>query len=137
MKDEEKTEYEGALAQYRHFASLRRQDMMFVTAVQGAVLAVIKENVFGLTIAHIPLTVAAILVTMLGLNSERRLSAYMCGYMRRAKNIEDKNEMSFLHEGTVEVNKRRFLFPNRVEFPIYYLSFMTAWIVIWIANAVA
>ena len=137
MKDEAKTEYEGALAQYRHFASLRRQDMMFVTVVQGAVLAVIKEDVFGLTSAHVLLTVVAILVAMLGLNSERRLSAYMRGYMRRAKDIEDKNQMSFLHDGTVEVNKRKLPLPNLVAFSICYVAFMTAWPVIWIANAVA
>ena len=79
-------EYETTLEDYRHFATLRRQDMLFVTTVQGAVLAVIGTRLFSLQPADIILSIIAASVVCFGFNSEKRLSFYMAAQARRARN---------------------------------------------------
>lgn len=132
----EKTEYEISLTQFRHFASLRRQDMAFATTVQGAVLAIVKDHIVSLGPADFLLTLLAFLVLLMGLNNERRLSSYMCGYMDRARQIEDQFGMKVLHIAFDWVQRERLLVSNRKTFPLYYLIFATLWLTIWTLNLV-
>ena len=129
-----KVEYENALEHYRHYTGLRRQDMAFVTTVQAAVLTIIGGNLRSLDLANLLLSFIAFFVLLLGINNERRLTAYMAGYMKRATQIETHYKMSLLVEGRQEVLNRKLLFSNVVIFPIYYFIFAIAWIVVWVLN---
>jgi len=132
-----KAEYEAALTQFRHFASLRRQDMAFATTVQAAVLAIAKDHLLSLGMAESLLTGLAFLVLVMGLNNERRLSAYMFGYMDRARQIEQEFGMTVLHSGFDRVQKKKLLVSNQTTFPFYYLVFAALWVTIWILNVVS
>jgi len=46
--DKAKAEYNNAISQYRHFMSIRRTDMAFVTTVQATVLTIVKPNLLKL-----------------------------------------------------------------------------------------
>lgn len=127
-------EYETALEQYRQLASLRRQDMTFVTTVQAAVLTIIGTKLLELDASGLLLSLIAVFVLFLGINSERRLSGYISAYMRRAKNIEAEYGMSLLTSGIQEVQTMRFLLSNSVIFPLYYSFFILAWIGVWVLN---
>jgi hypothetical protein len=129
-----KLEYEHAINQYLHCSSLRRQDMVFVTTVQAAVLTIIGVKLQNLDLAGLLLSIIAFFVLLLGVNSERRISAYMSGYMRRANQIESEHSMSLLSNGRQEIKRKKFLVSNAIVFPLYYFVFIIAWIVIWIVN---
>jgi hypothetical protein len=108
--------------------------MAFVTTVQGAVLTIIRERLLDLDPSSLLLSVIAVFVLLLGVNSERRVSAYMVGNMRRANEIELEYGMSLLSSGRREVRERKLLFANRIVFPFYYLIFIVVWIGVWILN---
>ncbi len=132
----EKTEYETAVSQFRHFASLRRQDMAFVTTFQTAMLVFIKDRLNELSLTDFFLTIIAFLVLVMGLNNERRLYAYMFGYMKRARQIEINWGMSVLHYGYESVKKLKYLKSNRDTFQIYYFIFILLWFIIWLINII-
>lgn len=75
-------EYEAALEQYRQLTPLRRQDMAFVTTAQAAILTIVGTKLLNLDASGFLLSLIAVFVLFLGINSERRLSGYMSGYMR-------------------------------------------------------
>jgi len=131
-----KVEYESALEQYRHYTSLRRQDMAFVTTVQAAVLTIIGKNLLSLDASNLLLSVIAFFVLLLGFNSERRITAYMSGYMKRASQIETDHNLSLLVEGQKEVSRRKLLISNTIIFPLYYFVFSVVWVVVWVINYV-
>lgn len=128
-----KVEYEIALEEWRHYANLRRQDMAFVTTIQGAVLTIVGSKLLRLDAPGL-LSITAFFVLLLGINSERRLSAYMTGYIRRAREIESEHGMSLLPLGWDEVKSRKLLFSNRIVFPLYYFVFILVWVSIWALN---
>jgi len=117
------TEYEAALEQYRHFTGLRRQDMLFVTAIQGAALTIIGGDLLHMKAAYIALSCIAFVVILLGMNSERRLTAYMGSYARR--------------DAYASVQGCRFMFSNARVFLLFYVLLLLAWLVIWIVNVCA
>ncbi|MBE9029953.1 hypothetical protein IQ266_09460 [filamentous cyanobacterium LEGE 11480] len=129
-----KLEYETALEQYRQFTSLRRQDMTFVTTVQAAVLTIIGKNLLKLDGAHFLLSLVAVFVLFLGINSERRLAGYMTAYMRRTNEIEAEYGMKLTLMSAQEVKTKRLLVSNAIIFPLYYAVFLIAWGVVWILN---
>lgn len=131
-----KLEYESALEQYRQLTSLRRQDMTFVTTVQAAVLTIIGTKLLNFDASSFLLSLIAIFVLFLGLNSERRLAGYMSAYMRRAKEIEAEYGMTLISFGIQEVKGKTLLISNSIIFPLYYSFFFIAWIVVWILNVV-
>lgn len=132
-----KLEYETAWEENRHNNSLRRQDMAFVTTFQAVVLTIIGSNILSLDLSNILLSLIAFFVLILGLNSERRLSAYVGGHMVRATEIEKQYGMSVFAEGRKEVQGKRFLISNRIMFPTFYFVFIIVWITIWVLNIVA
>lgn len=127
-------EYESALNMTQHFSTLRRQDMAFVIAVQAAVFTLVGKNLLHLDLASFFLSLVAAFVLLLGINSERRLSAYIVGYMKRATQIESECGMQLLHLAKVEVDRQKWLFSNRSVFLFYYYIFLISWIIIWILN---
>jgi hypothetical protein len=129
-----KLEYEVAVEQYRHFSSLRRQDMAFVTTVQAAVLTIIGSKLLALDFSSLVLSIIAFFVLLLGINSERRLSAYMGSYMYRAREIESEYGMSLLSPSGNNVQKKRLLLSNSYVFPLYFCIFIIAWFTVWALN---
>ena len=127
-------EYEAALEQYRQLTSLRRQDMTFVTTTQAAILTIVGTKLLNLDASGFLLSLIAVFVLCLGINSERRLSGYMSGYMRRAKEIESEYGMQLLSLGIQEVKNKKLLVSNSVIFPLYYAFFFMAWLIVWILN---
>ena len=127
-------EYEAALEQYRQLTSLRRQDMAFVTTAQAAILTIVGTKLLNLDASGFLLSLIAVFVLFLGINSERRLSGYMSGYMRRAKEIESEYGMRLLSSGIQELKNKKLLMSNSVIFPLYYAFFFVAWMIIWILN---
>ena len=127
-------EYEAALEQYRQLTSLRRQDMTFVTTTQAAILTIVGTKLLNLDASGFLLSLIAVFVLCLGINSERRLSGYMSGYMRRAKEIESEYGMQLLSLGIQEVKNKKLLVSNSVIFPVYYAFFFMAWLIVWILN---
>ncbi len=119
---------------FRHFSDNRRRDMAFITTAQGAVLAIIGKNLLSMSLAYFLLSVIAAFLLLTGLNNERRMTAYMRGYMKRAKKIQDSLGMTFLSDGYTEVTQTKALVSNMVMFPFYYALFFAAWIAIWLAN---
>jgi hypothetical protein len=121
-----KLEYEAALEQYRQLTSLRRQDMTFVTTAQAAILTIVGSKLLSLDASGFLLSLIAIFALFLGINSERRLSGYMSGYMRRAKEIESEYGMQLLSFGTQELRNKKLLISNSIIFPLYYSFFFIA-----------
>lgn len=129
-----KLEYEHALAQYTHHMQLRRQDMAFVSTVQVAVLTIIGKNLLHFDLTALVLSIIAFLVLLMGLNNERRTTAYMIGYIQRANEIETLTGMSLNKRAVFEVKKRKLLISNTIIFPLYYVAFFVGWIVIWLSK---
>jgi uncharacterized membrane protein AbrB (regulator of aidB expression) len=129
-----KLEYEAALEQYRQLTSLRRQDMTFVTTAQAAILTIIGSKLLNLDASGFLLSLVAVFALFLGINSERRLSGYMSGYMRRAKEIESEFGMQLLSCGIQELRNKKLLISNSIIFPLYYSFFCVAWVFVWILN---
>ena len=134
MTQSESLEYASALDLYRHYTNLRRYDMAFVTTAQGAVLTIIGKDLMTMNLPCVLLSLIAFFLLLLGLNSERRLTAYMSAYIRRAKEIESKRKMVLLSSAYSDVSQRRFLVSNTLTFPLYYGIFALSWLLIWTAN---
>lgn len=130
----EEVEYRTAIELYCQFTDIRRQDIAFITTAQGAVLTIIGTELLKMSISDLLLSVIAVVLLVIGLNSERRLTAYMKGYMERARDIEDKAEMSLLRQAHDEVLKRKGLISNALAFPCYYGAFVLVWVVVWVFN---
>jgi hypothetical protein len=131
-----KLEYEKAIEQFIYYSSLRRQDMAFVTTVQAAILSITGNKLLNLDLVSVLLSAIAFFVLLLGINNERRLAAYMAGYIRRANQIEKEYDMSLLKIGKQEINNRRFLISNTIVFPLYYIILIITWIIVWVLNVV-
>jgi hypothetical protein len=129
-------EYQAALEMFRHFSNIRRHDLAFITTAQGAVLAIIAKDILNMGLAFFLLSLIAAFLLVTGLNNERRLTAYMRGYMKRAKEIEHNSGMTLLSHGHAEVTRSRCLLSNAVTFPLYYAVFLLTWLLIWIVNVV-
>ncbi len=134
MWERDKLEYEHAFLQFQHHSTLRRQDMAFVTTVQVAVFSIIGQKILSMDLVSTVLSLFAFFVCVMGLNNERRLSAYMTGYMARARQIESNNDMTLAASGRNELKKRKFLFSNTTLFPLYYVITLAVWLVIWAQN---
>lgn len=130
----ERTEYTECLNMFRHFGNSRRRDMAFITTAQGVVLTVVGQNLLNLNLSLFILTVIAVFLLITGFNNERRLSAYMRGYIKRAKYLENKIGMNFLAEGFKEIQNTNYIVSNMHTFSAYYVFFTFAWISIWILN---
>jgi len=131
-----KAEYENALELSRQYSGFRRQDMAFVTTAQVAILSIIGTKLLSMDLANTLLSIIAFFVLILGINNERRLSAYMTGSIWRANQIEKDYDMSLLRQGRKVVAAKKLLFSNVFVFPIYYLIFIITWIIVWILNLI-
>ncbi|MBC8030791.1 MAG: hypothetical protein H7Z16_11820 [Pyrinomonadaceae bacterium] len=134
LSDSAKAEYEAGLEQFRLMSNLRRQDMAFATTVQAAVFTIVGSKLLQLNFSDFLLSAIAFFVLLLGLNSERRLAAYMTGYMKRVLEIEAESGMSMFCGAGQVTQKRRFLVSNAIVFPFYYCVFVFAWLVVWTLN---
>ncbi len=130
-----RVEYEQALAQDQNCTVLRRQDMAFVTTIQGAALTIVGTKLLRMDTAGVLLSLIAFFMLLLGLNSERRLTSYMDAYSRRARELEEQHRLSLVSCGLDETRGKRLLFSNSVMFPLYYAFLMVCWLVVWTRNA--
>lgn len=83
---EGKAEYEACFKMLNLYTTSRRQDMTIVAAAQAAVLAIVARNILNFELHHFLLSLVALFVTLMGLNSDRRHSAYMKGYIKSSSN---------------------------------------------------
>ena len=127
-------EYETAIEQYRHMSNLRRQDIAFVTTVQGAIFSIIGNKLLALDSPSLCLSFIAVLVLFIGLNSEWRLATYMKAYMQSIKQIEAENGLSLLSTAGQALQRQKMLLSNSAVFPAYYIVFMLVWGGIWLLN---
>jgi len=130
-------EYNAALEQYRHYMTVRRTDMAFVTTIQIAILTIIGADIQNLNLSSFLLSLMAFFVLLLGINSELRLATYMLGYKERVIEIEKENHLKSVSNASrkvKEMEKKMFNLTNRKIFPLYYLIFAVIWFVIWIVN---
>ena len=134
MKPSAIAEYDACFKMLNLYTNTRRQDMTIVAAAQAIVLTIVAENLLSLELSHFLLSLIALFVTLMGFNADRRHSAYMRGYIKRARTIEDQDDMELLKEGYEEVKRTKLLISNSVTFQIYYGLFAVLWIAIWIAN---
>lgn len=132
--DSAKTEYSEAVKRQIHFTSMRRQGIAFVTAFQGAVLSVIKNDLLKMDMAYFLLSAIAFFVLLLGLNNECRLYIQMKAIVRRLKGIESKFGMRIYRLSTRVGRRSKFVLSNHTFFMLYYLIFIIVWIVIWVRN---
>ena len=129
-------EYASVMEEYRHYTQLWRQDMAFITTVQSAVLVAIGEKLAEMNLAHWLLSFVAFSVLLLGINSQRRLGAYLAGYKKRVSDIEETHNLKLMQYGEKGVRVRKWQVSNQKVFPIYYLVFLLVWIGIWIVNLI-
>jgi len=130
-------EYKVALEQYRHYTILRRQDMVFVTTVQVAILTIINAKLQLLDLPSFLLSLVAFFVLVLGLNSELRLASYMYAYKERVMEIELSNNLDIVRNTSISgkgQKKFRFNLSNRVMYPFHYCIFIAAWLAVWGSN---
>lgn len=99
-------EYKEALNHVRALATLMRQDITFVTTVQGAVLAIIGMGFPLRNIAHISLAGLAFFVALVSINSVGRSYKYMAEYMSRIREIEGILGMHLFTRGRAVVGRR-------------------------------
>jgi len=129
-----KLEFEAALTAYAQATTLRRQDMAFITTVQGAVLTIVGDKLLNLDVRGALLSAIAMFTLLMGLNTDRRLNAYMRGYMQRAKGIEAEWDMHVLSTASESVGRTRGLVRSSTASSLYYILFIIAWVVIWNLN---
>ena len=128
------TEYTAALEMLRYCSNLRRQDMVFVTTVQGAVISILGNKLLALDIGRFALSWIAFAVVLHGLNSERRNSAYRRGYLARALDLENQLGLLLVHTAKDEIARTRLLASNAYSFNTYYGMLALSWLVLWIVN---
>ena len=136
ITDSEALEYESALEFYRQYTDVRRHDMAFITTAQGAVFTIIGKDLLAMNLSSFLLSGIAVFLLLLGLNSERRLTAYMGAHMKRAKEIENLRKMTLLSDAYAQVTRRKLLLSNTLTFPVYYALFALVWVVVWLVNIV-
>jgi hypothetical protein len=129
-------EYQQGIDLLRHWSTVRRQDIVFVTTAQAAVLTIVGRSLPRLDVAQYALTIIAAFVIVLGINTERRLAAYSDGYVRRIKGLEAPLGIELLSAGAAEVDRQRFLVSNKRMFLTYYAVLLVGWIGLWIGNVV-
>jgi hypothetical protein len=130
-------EYQSAFEQYRHFVTVRRQDLLFVTTIQGAVLTIIRGSIThsdpttSLHTAEIMLSLLAFFVVLLGLNNERRLSAYMEGCIQSIQRIEKQFDLKLFTTGARLAKQRRLTVGVEAAFTTFYIFLLLGWMAIW------
>ena len=134
MDENLKTEYEIAIKLHRQNTEIRRKDLALIITVQGALLTIIGNSILKMDFSHLLLAFVGLSLLFVGLNNERRLTAYMEGYMKRAQELEQKLDMKLLKEGWDSVQSKSFLFSNTKTFPLFYFVFIIVWIGILIFN---
>lgn len=127
-------EYQQGIELLRHWSGVRRQDIVFVTTAQAAILTVIGKSLPRLDLAQYALTVIAFYVIILGINTERRLAAYSDGYVNRIKLLEPTLGIALLSAGAAEVDRQRFLVSNKRMFLTYYGVLLSGWLGLWLTN---
>ena len=125
-------EYQTALEQSRHYASLRRQDMAFATTAQAAVFTVLGTDTLDFSVRDWLLSGIAFFIILLALNSERRNNGYFESCMVRAGAIEKSLGLRLCSDAPHFLKKRRRLLSNSLVFPLYYLLFAATWVAIWL-----
>ncbi len=99
-----------------------------------AVLTITGENLINLSLFHVLLSVIAFAVTLLGFNTERRLSTYMGEYARRATELGRNFGMNLLGGARDIVKQQKLLVSNKLMFKLYYLMLAVGWIIVWLVN---
>jgi hypothetical protein len=119
-------EYEYVNQRWINGTSQRRGGMAFFTGVQGAVLGLIGNDLLLLQAKGFALALFAMLVTIIAWNNERRIGAYMTGYLKRMLEIERYIGIRTTIYGRDEAKRQRTI-SNRRLFAFYFLAMILAW----------
>jgi hypothetical protein len=88
IKESEKLEYAQSNEWWRTLSSMRRRDLALFTAIEGAILTILSAQLLNLQTDGIILSIIGFIVSLLGLNNERRLYRYLFRFRERAIDIE-------------------------------------------------
>ena len=140
MQDSEKLEYTQANEWWRTLSQMRRRDIALFTGAQGAILALIGDQLPDkLQADGYGLTAIAFIVALIGINNERRLYGYLRGFRKRAQDIETKyrdNEMSLIGSARKQVAGLSKTLGSSKAFLIYYGIIAVGWGTITAINVV-
>lgn len=120
-------EYEYANARWTNGSDQRRSGLAFFTAVQGTILTIVGERITNLDASSRALVAFGLVVTLIAWNHERRIGAHMEGYLKRAMEIEEANDMYLLRRGRAAAAQRRTL-SNRTMFAVHFLLIGVGWL---------
>ncbi len=127
ISENDKLEYQEAIKLWQDDSRLRRQGLTFSATVQGIILAVISRYNGDNPFLFISLATFAMLVALLSLNNDRRLSRYMGAYSTRLIEIEKKNNLSLVHKIKDVAKNRTSFLTNEVVFGTFFILVAIGW----------
>jgi hypothetical protein len=131
--DTEKLEYKQANEWWRTLSTMRRRDIAFFTAIEVAIITIIRTQLLNLQVEGIILSIIGFFIALIGLNNEYRSYKYLCGFRERARQIEEKQEMTLISSTQNLVSNSQFHKMNTSSaFRLYYALIAVIWLVLWI-----
>jgi len=133
ISENDKLEYQEAMKLYNFDAGLRRQGLAFVTTAQAVLVIAVFKYTIDNSMLVIVLGAFAIIIALLGLNNDYRISRCMGAYETRMLEIENKNQLSLM-KLSVDVQKTRSpLLSNESVFRFYFSLLAICWtaVIIW------
>ena len=121
-------EYSEACSFLRNYANLRRQGLMFVTVVQGALLTILSNNECHYSILNLFLSILLVLVAFVGIYNEKRLNGRRQSCYERLKDIEGNDSGMAL----ITSLHRKSRIGNYTAFCLFYAILASGSVVIWI-----
>jgi len=136
LSEAERAEYQEANIWWRTLSDMRRRDIALITASQGAILAIIKEQVIGFKFDLFSYAFGglAVAIALLGVLNERRLYSYLRFFRARGIQIEKAHGMRLMTdatEGTVAATPWK----SSPLFQAYYWLLACLWTVLLLINA--
>jgi len=127
ISENDKLEYQEAIKLWQDDSRLRRQGLTFSATFQGIIMAVLSRGYGDNPILFISLATLAMIVALLSLNNDRRLSRYMGAYETRLIEIEKKNNLSLVHIITDVAKKQTPFLTNEVVFGTFFTLLAIGW----------
>jgi hypothetical protein len=136
--DTEKLEYKQANEWWRTLCNMRHRDIVFFTAIEVAIITVLRTQLLNLQVEGIILSIIGFFIALIGLNNECRLYKYLCGFRERARQIEDNQEMTLISKTQYLVGNSMFQkIKSSLVFRLYYAFIAAIWLVLWILQPFA
>jgi hypothetical protein len=137
MSEATRLEYSQTCEFLRHTMSLRRDVVIFVTAVQGTVITVVGDRLANLSLRDFVLSVVAFAVGIIGIFYDQRLRMRMRWYDKRAQQIENVNEMALFSRSDVSKGTRFLGIRGTHLVIMIYGIICIFWMALWIRSLFA